>query len=120
MKGKFQPATLEQYIKWLRGFLQKGGRPTVYYRYLFEVAARDFLYVPGGVFRLHGELGADARRLIVARGAQKDPVGGVGDNTVMFLDGFTLLSARPFAPIYSDPGFLGLPGVRRFIHAQRG
>ncbi len=115
MRGHFRPATLDQYIEWLRGFLGQDGKPTHSYRYRFQTDARRFLYVPDGVFTLYHETGSAARVVIVADGAQKNPLGGLGQNVVMFMDGFWLLSNPPFVPVYSDPAFLELPGVRRFI-----
>lgn len=100
------PATVHQYLLWLDGFVERGGRPNYDYDYRF--GHRGWLYAPCG-FTVNGECGARSMRVIVEHGAEVQnpnpwkPFGGYGHNTLYLMDESRLLGHS--VPIYSDPEF---------------
>ncbi len=100
------PATVHQYLLWLDGYVDKGGRPNYDYGYRF--GRRDWLYAPCG-FAVNGECGASSMRVIVEHGAEVlhpnpwKPFDGYGHNTLYLMDEYKLIGHS--VPIYSDPEF---------------
>lgn len=120
MHGNFRPATLEEYIKWLNGYMARGGRPT-HYRENTSFQAGDFLYVTG-IFFLRGEGGAMSRNIIVDKGATLkliDPRRDFGHNCLFYMKGYKYQehegSQTRCVPIFSDGAFLSIWGMKRHI-----
>jgi hypothetical protein len=108
-----RPATLDEYLTWLRAWLDAGHHPTHAYdypwsRWTWLTATRDF--------RLGGECGADAVQILVQPGVQHVG-GGLGHNQLYFADGPE--ERGRMVPVFSDPVFELLPGVREFVAAER-
>lgn len=96
MDGKTRPATKEDYMKWLKGYLENGGNVThVYDRNMglddWEVVTKDFV-----ISQLYG---ASSKNLIIENGVTFKG-GAEGHNGMYFMDGFRLHCG--IVPIYSD------------------
>jgi hypothetical protein len=108
-----RPATLDEYLTWLRAWLDAGNQPTHAYDYPWSrrtwlTATRDF--------RLGGECGVYAVNILVPPGIQR--VGGeLGHNELYFMDGPE--QRGRMVPVFSDPVFELLPGVREFVAGER-
>lgn len=108
-----RPATLDEYLTWLRAWLDAGHQPTHAYdypwsRWTWLTATRDF--------RLGDECGADAVQIMVQPGVQHVG-GGLGHNQLYFADGPGQRGGM--VPVFSDPVFEMLPGVREFVASER-
>lgn len=108
-----RPATLDEYLIWLCTWLDAGNKPTHAYDYPWAqwtwlAATRDF--------RLGGECGANAVHILVQPGIQHVD-GGLGHNNLYFADG--LEQRGDTVPVFADPAFEMLPGVREFIADER-
>lgn len=108
-----RPATLDEYLTWLRAWLDAGHQPTHAYdypwsRWTWLTATRDF--------RLGDECGVDAVNILVPPGVQHVG-GGLGHNQLYFADGPE--QRGRVVPVFSDPVFEMLPGVREFVAAER-
>lgn len=107
----FEDAHIEMYVKWLRGWMDSGHRPTHYYNYpwswgRFLLAKRDF--------RLAGECGARSRSILVPSNVQF--LGGdLGHCNLYFQEKFEIKGS--WAPVYDDPVFLLIPSVADAIAA---
>ena len=107
-----RPATLDEYLTWLRAWLDAGHQPTHAYDYPWS---RWRWLTATGDFRLGGECGADAVQILVQPGVQH--VGGeLGHNRLYLLDGTD--QRGDFVPVFSDPVFELLPGVREFVRSE--
>jgi hypothetical protein len=108
-----RPATLDEYLTWLRAWLDAGHQPTHAYDYPWSqwawlTATRDF--------QLGGECGANAVHILVQPGIQHAG-GELGHNQLYFADGTEQRGGT--VPVFSDPAFEMLPGVREFIADER-
>jgi len=108
-----RPADLDEYLTWLRAWINKGNQPTHSYDYpwsrqVWLTATRDFT--------LGDECGARAVRIIVPAGLRYVS-GGLGHNQLYFLDGPKQIGYT--IPVFSDPQFQVLPGVAEFIREER-
>ena len=107
-----RPATLDEYLTWLRAWLDAGNQPTHAYdypwsRWTWLTATRDF--------RLGDECGADAVQILVQPGVQHVG-GGLGHNQLYFAD--ETGQRGGMVPVFSDPVFEMLPGVREFVRSK--
>ena len=108
-----RPAVLDEYLTWLRAWLDAGHQPTHAYDYPWSrqewlTATRDFT--------LGGECGADSVRIIVPTGIEWAR-GDLGHNSLYFLDGPKQMG--DVVPVFSDPQFEVLPGVAEFIREEK-
>lgn len=101
------PATIHQYLLWLNGYVQNGGRPT--YSYTYPFGGRDWRHAQHR-FAVNGECGDRSIYVIVEFGGEVinpnpwKPFRGWGHNAVFQMDGYT--TNRPeWVPVYSDPEF---------------
>jgi hypothetical protein len=109
----FRPATVTEYIAWLRPWLAAGNQPTHYYdypwaRWTWLTAEKDFT--------TGGECGANAVHIIVRPGV-RHAGGGIGHNQLYFLDGTKQVGGQ--IPIFTDADFTDLPGVVGFVANER-
>jgi len=103
-----QPATRTQYLAWLEGYVQRGGKPTDFYDYPFSQArfryASSPLVVDSGY-----EYGSSSREIIVARNVTTErtnpagPFDGWAHTQVFFMHGYR--TNKSIIPVYSDPEF---------------
>lgn len=107
-----RPAVLDEYLIWLRAWLDAGHEPTHTYDYPWS---RQDWYTATRDFALGGECGADAVQIIVPAGIQWTR-GDLGHNRLYLLDGAE--QRGDFVPVFSDPAFEALPGVREFVAAK--
>lgn len=105
---KTRPATVEDYRKWLSGFVAKGGVPTHFYDYPIGRSLDDWLVVEAD-FELLPLYGSRSLNIIVAKEA-KFKGGNPGHTELYFIDGFTTNGSVPF---YSDTKNLEFPGIGR-------
>jgi len=108
-----RPATLDEYLTWLRAWLTPCRPPTHAYdypwsRWTWLTATRDFT--------LGGECGANAVHILVPDGIDYAR-GDIGHNELYFMNG--PVQCGGLVPVFSDPGFQSLPGVPEFIAAER-
>ncbi|GAA3852328.1 hypothetical protein GCM10023084_03170 [Streptomyces lacrimifluminis] len=108
-----RPATLDEYLIWLRAWLDAGNQPTHAYDYPW--AQRTWLTATRD-FRLGGECGSDAVHILVQPGI-RHVGGGLGHNNLYLADGPEQRGGT--VPVFSDPAFEMLPGVREFIADER-
>lgn len=90
-------AEVSEYNAWLKGYMDRGGKPSHFYDYptptgKLYVALRDFTIKP-----LHG-----AMSISVIVPARVTVTGDPGHSSVYLMDGFTTLNAHPLVPCYSD------------------
>jgi hypothetical protein len=109
----FRPATLDDYMQWLRSWLRAGNRPTHFYDYPFErwtwlVAQQDF--VTGG------ECGSNAVSIIVPAGVHQS--GEIGHNNLFFMDG-PAVRDYGIVPVFADAQFAAIEGMDDFIADER-
>lgn len=107
------PATLDEYLIWLRAWIDAGHAPTHAYDYPWE---RQAWYTATRDFHLGSECGADAVNIVVPSGIQHVG-GGLGHNQLYVMDGPAQHGG--VVPVFSDPAFETLPNVREFIAAER-
>jgi hypothetical protein len=96
---KLIEATPEDYLKWLSGFFENGGKPTHFYDYPmddFYVAKEDFYCKP-----LYG---ASSINIIVPESV-KYLGGKTGHNNIYLMDGFQYEGWGLFVPIFSNTKF---------------
>lgn len=98
LEGKTRPAAVEDYKKWLVGFLRKGGKPTHYYDY--SMPMEDWL-VATADFELNS-LDGVILRIIVSKGV-KFKGGDPGRSKLYFMDGFEKQTS--WIPFYTDIEF---------------
>lgn len=108
-----RPATLDEYLTWLRTWLTDWRPPTHAYDYPW---ARQAWLTATRDFALGGECGADAVHILVPDGIDYAR-GELGHNQLYFMNGPVQCGGQ--VPVFSDPEFLSLPGVREFIAAER-
>jgi len=105
-----EPATLEQYLAWLNGYIKRGGKPTHFYDY--PIGRLRFRYAVGAPLIVDSdrEFGAGGRSVIVARGVTAERTnpaglfGGWAHTRLYFMDGYR--SNDPgIVPVYSNPEF---------------
>ena len=103
-----QPASIEDYLLWLQGYIKRGGKPTHFYDYPFS--QMDFRYASRPlVIDSDYEYGSSSREIIVARNVQTDrtnpagPFGGWAHTQVYFMHGYR--TNKSIVPVYSDPEF---------------
>lgn len=100
------PATVMQYVNWLKGFVESGRVPTHSYDYSFD--RMRFRYAPD-FFVVNGECGASSHHVILGRGARVlnpnpwKPFGGYGHNELFLMDRYEV--AGGVVPVFSDPEF---------------
>jgi hypothetical protein len=103
------PANLDEYIRWLRGYVANGGKPTHTCDYPW--ARARMRYATRSPLRIDSDydFGARARRIIVAEGVsvhRSDPCGafqGYGHDELYYMDGYRQQGG--VVPVYSDPEF---------------
>jgi hypothetical protein len=110
----FRRATVSDYRKWLRWWLLSGMKPTHYYDYPFD--RWTWLYALQD-FRTGGECGAKAVNIVVPPGV-KCLGGGLGHNNLFFMGGMSTARGG-VVPVFNDPEFTTLFGVRRFIRREQ-
>lgn len=111
----FLPASINNYLDWLRGFTAAGGKITHYYDRDF---ASDEFVVAVDDFATWGELGAAAKRIIVPAGIRHRG-GDRGHNRIYLLAGYE--KRADVVPVYRDVDFLTIPGAvdaKRFQEAE--
>lgn len=113
--GVFRQATVEEYVDWLHNHVEQGGKITHVYDYPF--GNREWLVAQSG-FTLGGECGVMARSIIVEPGVQYVG-GGLGHNTLYFMDGFAIVGQASFVPVYDDAAFTSVPGYKRAMAEER-
>jgi hypothetical protein len=103
-----EPATVDQYIAWLKGYIKRGGKPTHFYDYPFD--GEDFRYASSRVVvDSDYEYGSSSRHIIVARNVtteRTNPAGffdGWAHTKLFFMHGYRTNSY--VVPVYSDPEF---------------
>lgn len=103
-----QPATLDQYVRWLEGYTKRGGKVTHPYDRPFGRA--EFRYASTSLtIDSSYEYGARARHIIVASGVlteltnPHEAFGGWGHSNLYFMHGYR--QAGRSVPVYSDPEF---------------
>src|SRR6266496_199429 len=110
VKGNFRPATLEDYLQWLRGYLRSRRNTPTHYRD-FPFKRMNFLFAEG-VLDLKGEAGSSARCVIMGEVASLTPKSKLGHNTLFLMNGFAVQSHGPaVVPIFSDREFLRIARV---------
>jgi hypothetical protein len=88
------------YLRWLRGYLERGGTPTDYFDLPFARSGLHFSYVDDHVDRYSDLLPGEAVRYVIA-GQGLVATGSAGVK-VYFLDDHGLSdSLNPFVPVYS-------------------
>jgi hypothetical protein len=102
-----RPATLDEYVQWLRGYIKRGGSPTHYRDHSF--VSGDMRYADADVtIDSDREFGARSRSIILAPGVnaiRTNPHGaffGWGHSKVYSMDRFRLVTGS-VVPAYSDP-----------------
>ncbi len=94
------------YIRWLRGYLERGGKPTDYFDLPFARSGLQFSYTDGVVKGYADLLPGEAVRYVIAGPGASVDCAGSSCPTVYFLDDHRLSdSLNPFVPVYSDPEF---------------
>jgi hypothetical protein len=111
-RNSFSTARINEYIEWLNGYLNKGGKPTHYYDYPF---ARPAFLSARRDFTTDGECGSHSRHIIVRR-QHRYKGGELGHNNIFHLHDFSVLGG--WVPIYNDSDFLKL-GLDEFIRAEK-
>ena len=104
-----EPATVQQYAAWLRGYVRRGGKPTHFYDY--PISREGFRYAASTVtVDSDYEYGSSLRHIIVAAGVRTErtnpagPFDGWAHTHMFFMHGYR--TNRPTAvPVYSDPEF---------------
>lgn len=91
-------ASVEDYLAWLMGYIEKGGKPTHVYDYPFArwnwyVAIRHIKPIP--------LFGSNSFNIIVPAGVSVQP-GDWGHCNLFYMDGY---SATMFVPIFEDTNF---------------
>jgi hypothetical protein len=102
-------ATVQDYVDWLKKALAKGYAPTYYYDYPMPRMAKAI-----GNFTMNGECGARAIDIIVCEGVQF--TGDQGHNDLFMPGGYP---SSVFVPVYNNPEFLQIPGMREFIEIEK-
>lgn len=100
LRGKIIRASSSDYKKWLKGYLEKGGKPTHVYNYPLPhdwfIATDNFTILP-----LYG---AQSINIIVPEGIFADiGVKGLGHNNLYFIKDFS--TSGSWIPIYDDIEF---------------
>lgn len=108
-----RPATLDEYLTWLRAWLTPWRPPTHAYDYPWS---RWTWLTATSDFALGGECGAAAVHILVPDGIDYAR-GELGHNQLYFMNG--PVQCGGIVPVFSDPEFLSLPGVPEFITAER-
>jgi hypothetical protein len=112
MNDTFRRATLDEYVSWLRLWLQWENEPTHYYDYPFERWNNNWLYAQKN-FTTGGECGALSAHIIVPNGVRH--IGGdLGHNDLYLADG-TTGNRCPCVPVFNNPEFMKIRSVRKFI-----
>jgi hypothetical protein len=103
-----QPATIEDYVLWLQGYVKRGGKPTHFYDYPFS--QMDFRYASSRlVVDSDYEYGSSLRHIIVARNVTTErtnpagPFNGWAHTKCYFMHGYRTNDS--IVPVYSDPEF---------------
>ena len=115
-QSKIRQATLEDYLFWLDGYLQKGGQPTDYFRCPFENHIGFAFYEAGANQLLIEGLGAHPSFIIIPSGASAPIVRGgivimlyVGSHEVQAIN-----IRPPVVPIFNNREFLEHPLLGNF------
>lgn len=110
----FRPAHVNDYVEWLRPYLEQGGKPTHYYDYPFS---RQRWLIAEKDFTTGGECGSLAAHIIVPAGIEYGG-GGLGHNELYFMDGHR--QSGNFVPIFDEPVFPSLSeDLPAFITEQK-
>lgn len=103
-----RPATIDQYVQWLRGYTKRGGKITHTYDYPFGQVG--FRYAATSLtIDSDYEYGARARHIIVASGVLAERTNphevfsGWGHSHLYFMHGYRQVGDS--VPVYSDPEF---------------
>ncbi|MDY6966736.1 MAG: hypothetical protein SVM80_12370 [Halobacteriota archaeon] len=96
LKQNLRRATEVDYVEWLFGYIQNGGKPTHYYDY--ELPRRDF-YVATQDFEIRPLYGSSSVSIIVPKNINF--LGGeLGNNKIYLLKGYECLGG--WVPVYKD------------------
>ncbi len=99
MMPHLQFASQDDYLKWLRGFLENGGKITHFYDYMFpdgfHKALRGFNMIP--------LCGSSAVQIIVPKGVEITSFQGLGHCDLYLMDGFKVQGG--WVPIYKGMKF---------------
>lgn len=106
-------ANLDEYLTWLRAWLDAGHEPTHAYDYPWS---RQTWLTATSDFTLGGECGANAVNIIVPAGVQHVR-GDLGHNNLYFVDGPE--QRGKFVPVFDNPEFQVLTGVPEFIRGEQ-
>lgn len=98
LQGKIHPATTEDYKRWLRGFLAKGGKISHVYDYPMSQTISEW-FVAFKDFEISPLYGASSVYIIVQSGV-RFLGGNLGHSGLYFMDEYTQNGG--FVPIYSD------------------
>lgn len=95
---KLHPASVKNYLSWLRGYIENGGKPSHVYDYPFSrwkwyIAIKDIEPV--------ALRGAESINIIIPAGIRAG-VGDWGHCNLFYIDGY---SASNFVPIFEDTNF---------------
>jgi hypothetical protein len=98
LKGKLRRATVDDYKKWLEGYMRSGKKPTHSYDYLMP----DNFYVVLDNFELEALYGSNAIEIIVPKNVRF--LGGeLGHINLYFMDGFE--NKGGWVPVYDNIKF---------------
>lgn len=111
---RFERATVDQYVKWLRKYMAQGGTPTHHFDYLFE--RRDCVRYINSEFYMHEEFGANSYQVIMGPTAVCHG-GRFGHSGLYLFNGNT--KNDPIVPVFDDPIFLTIPQLKNWIAMKR-
>ena len=103
-----EPASLDQYVTWLRGYVKHGEKPAHFYDYPFSRAGFRYAATPLTVDSDY-EYGSSSRNIIVAAGVTTErtkpagPFNGWAHTKLYFMHGYRTNDS--IVPVYSDPEF---------------
>jgi hypothetical protein len=97
MLDYLRPAEVGEYESWLKGYMDRGGKPSHFYDY---PTPTDRLYVASRDFTIKPLYGSMSIRVIVPK--HITVTGNPGHSSVYLMEGFTMLNAHPWVPCYSD------------------
>ena len=95
------PASPEEYMEWLEGFIVNGGQPTDYPKILFKDDPFRFFRAVSN-FKIVPLYTPDAVSIIIPRGIQVINEDMRGENRLFFFEGFHSLGEVPIHPDIAD------------------
>ncbi|HYG84469.1 MAG TPA: hypothetical protein VD907_06365 [Verrucomicrobiae bacterium] len=112
MYGNFRSAVLDEYITWLKGYMNQGGVPTHYHDFSFLQFGRVVCVT--GMFGLENE--RPPLHIIVEANGKLDPrKSDVGHHTLLYLSKYESEDRKGspalHVPIFNDDAFLSIRGI---------